>query len=60
VARAHGMTKLLITNDVNNKASMRVCEKLGLKLVRVVKLPEWNDLYKQGQRFSNIYEMSVC
>ena len=59
VAKAHNMTKLLITNDVNNWASMRVCEKLGAKLVRVVPLPEWSDMYKEGQRLSNIYEMSL-
>jgi len=59
VARAHGMEKLLITNNVTNTASRRVCEKLGLKLVRVARIPEWHDLYKEGQRFSNIFEWSV-
>ena len=56
VAKAHKMETLLITNDVNNIASMRVCEKLGARLVRVARLPEWTDLYKEGQRYSNIYE----
>lgn len=59
VARAHGMTKLLITNDVNNVASRRVCEKLGTRLVRVACLPEWHDLYKDGQRFVNVFEWSI-
>ena len=59
VARAHNMTKLLITNDVSNTASRRVCEKLGLRLVREVRLPEWHDLYKEGQRFANIYEWDI-
>ena len=27
IAKAHGMTKLLITNDISNNASKRVCEK---------------------------------
>lgn len=53
------MTKLLITNDVNNAASRRVCEKLGLKHVRSAKVPEWSDLYDEGQRYLNIYEMSI-
>jgi tagatose 1,6-diphosphate aldolase len=59
VARAHKMETLLITNDIHNRASMRVCEKLGARFVRVVLLPEWNELYKGGQRFSNIYEWKL-
>jgi len=59
VAKAHHMVKLLITNNVDNHASKRVCEKLGARLVRVVRLPEWTDLYKNGQRFENIFEWSI-
>lgn len=59
VARAHGMTKLLITNNHTNNASRRVCEKLGARFLRVARLPEWTELYKEGQRFSNIFEWSV-
>ena len=59
VAKAHGMTKLLITNNHTNTASRRVCEKLGARFLRMVRLPEWTDLYKDGQRFSNIFEWSV-
>ena len=59
VAKAHGMTKLLITNNITNTASRRVCEKLGLRFVRTVRLPEWTDLYRDGQRFQNIFEWSV-
>lgn len=59
VAKAHGMTKLLITNNYTNTASRRVCEKLGAKFIRRARLPEWTDLYKDGQRFSNIFEWSL-
>ena len=59
IAKAHGMIKLLITNNHTNKASMRVCEKLGAKLIRTTNLPEWHDLYKEGQRYQNIYEWIV-
>jgi len=59
IAHAHKMTKLLITNNVTNAASRRVCEKLGAKLIRAARLPEYNDLYKEGQRFSNIFEWSL-
>jgi len=56
VAKAHGMTTLLITNDA---ASMRVCEKLGARLLRTAPTPEWHDLYQKGDRFLNIYDWSI-
>jgi predicted acetyltransferase len=59
VAKAHGMIVLLITNDVANTPSKRVCEKLGARFIRSVRLPEWTDLYKNGQRYSNIYEWKI-
>ena len=59
VLRAHGMRKVLITNDVNNIASRRTCEKLGAKLIRVAPVPEWHDLYGQGIRYLNIFEWSL-
>ena len=59
IAKAHRMDKLLITNNHENKASMRVCEKLGLKLIRTLRLPEWTDIYASGQRFTNIYEWTI-
>ena len=59
VAKAHSIGKLLITNGINNKASMRVCEKLGARHIRVVRLPEWTDMYKDGGRFQNIYEWDI-
>jgi RimJ/RimL family protein N-acetyltransferase len=59
VAKAHGMVKLLITTNHTNTASQRVCEKIGAKLIRTARLPEWHDLYKEGRRFSNIYEWGV-
>ncbi len=59
VAKAHGMKKLLITNNQTNTASRRVCEKLGARLLRLARLPEWHELYKQGNRFENIFEWSV-
>ena len=59
VVKAHGMTKLLITNYEYNTPSRRVCEKLGARFLRLARLPEWHDLYKDGQRFLNIFEWSV-
>lgn len=59
VIKAHGMTKILITNNNTNIASKRTCEKLAAKLLRVARLPEWHDLYKMGRRFSNIFEWDL-
>lgn len=59
VIRAHGMKKVLITTSIDNTASWRTCEKLGAKLIRAARLPEWHDLYKDGHRFVNIFEWSV-
>ncbi len=59
VVKAHCMEKLIITNEYKNAASMRVCEKLGARFMRVARLPEWHDLYKEGKRFVNIFEWNV-
>ncbi len=59
IMRAHGMNVALITNNHTNAASRRVCEKLGARLIRKARLPEWHELYKEGQRYSNIFEMRV-
>ena len=57
LVKAHGFRKVIITNNYTNKASRRVCEKLGAKLVRIAKLPDWHDLYIERQRFVSIYEL---
>lgn len=59
VMRAHGMKIALITNDVNNAASRRVCEKLGARHVRAAALPEWHDLYRDGHRMENVFEWVI-
>lgn len=59
VAKTHGMKKLLITNDHTNHASKRVCEKLGAHFLRVARLPEWHELYKEGLRSVNIFEWNL-
>ena len=57
VAKAHGFKKIIITNTPSNKASARVCEKSGAKLIRIAKLPPWSEMYKEGDRYKNIYEV---
>jgi len=59
VIRAHGMKKVLITNEHTNIASRRTCEKLGAKFIRKAPLPGWHDLYQAGERFVNIFEWSI-
>ncbi len=57
--KAHGMDKVLITNDKDNLPSKRTCEKLGARFIRVARLPEWTELYAMGRRYSNIFEWDV-
>jgi len=57
--RAHAMEKVLITNNPDNTASRRVCEKLGAKLLRVVRIPVTHELYRAGDRYKNIFEWDI-
>lgn len=50
LAEKHGMNSLLITCNPDNYPSRRTCELAGGKLVEVVDLPEWNDMYQRGER----------
>jgi len=60
VAKAHEMNKLLIAVAPSNTASIRVCEKLGARLVRVAPLPEWHDRYGvDGSYHRNVYEYEI-
>ena len=59
VARYHKMKKLLITNDIDNIASYRVCEKLGAKFVGKAELPSWHDAFKDGHKHKNIFEWNL-
>lgn len=56
VMRYHGMETVFITNNTDNLASRRVCEKLGAKFLRVSRVPEWHDMYERGARYVNIFE----
>ncbi len=59
LALKHGMHTLLITNAVDNQASMRVCEKLQARKIRVARVPKDNELYRDGVKFVNIYEWNI-
>ncbi len=49
-ALAHGFTTLWITCNPDNLASRRTCEILGAKLVEIVDLPEYTEMYQKGER----------
>ncbi len=59
VMRFHGMTEVLITNNVTNAPSRRVCEKLGARLLRQAPVPAWHDLYQGGVERVNVFAWSL-
>ena len=50
LAAAHGMDALWITCNPDNWASRKTCEFIGAELVDIVNLPEYTEMYKDGQR----------
>lgn len=54
--KENGFNKIIITNNPDNFASIRVCEKLGARLICTLPIPEYNDQYLRGDRYKNIWE----
>lgn len=48
VAIAHGMDSLIITCIPDNVPSRKTCDKAGLKLIEIVDLPPYNEMYQNG------------
>ncbi len=59
LAARHGMKRVLIANHPTNLASVRVCEKLGARLVRVAHIPQTSAIYAQGRRYQNIFALDI-
>lgn len=59
VARAHKMRAINISNEYSNHSSKRVCEKLGAKFLRTVRLPLDNDMRKEGHEYENIFVWEI-
>lgn len=59
VALAHGMNSLLITTNPDNIPSRKTCEKIGAKLVEIVDVPPYNELYLRGERQKCIYRWEL-
>lgn len=56
VAEAHGMDKIIITNNPDNIPSRKTCENIGARLLEIVDLSEDNEMYKLGDRQKCRYE----
>ena len=56
-ARKHGMGFVIITCNEHNAASARSCELAGCRYIETVDLPEYNDMYKEGQRRVMIWQL---
>ncbi|GAE29385.1 GNAT family N-acetyltransferase [Alkalihalobacillus hemicellulosilyticus] len=59
VAYAHEMEKLFITCNPDNIASRKTCEYVGANLLKIVDVPEDNDMYQRGEKEKCIYEW-IC
>ena len=60
VAKLHKMSLLCITNDINNLASKRICEKLGAQSRRMTMVPKNSPIRKDGQIFQNVYFWQIA
>ena len=59
VAKAHGMNELILTCDESNIASYKTIEKLGAKLVEIVKPPKDYFAYRENMEKQRIYKLHI-
>jgi tagatose 1,6-diphosphate aldolase len=59
LARRHGLRTLWITCNPDNVASRLTCERLGMQLVDVVRVPEGDPLYARGDREKCRYRLDL-
>lgn len=59
IALANNMGKLYLTCTPTNISSMKTLVKLGLRFLRIVDLPPYNDMYKEGERQKCIFEWDI-
>lgn len=55
VAKMHQMSGVLITNDIDNSASRRVCEKLEMDLWGAFRVPKELEMYDPEHDTVNVY-----
>ena len=58
-ARRHGMRTLFITCAPDNEPSRKTCLYAGARLTGIVDVPEWHELYGQGQRKACRYRLDL-
>ena len=59
IFQSHGMDVVWITCNPDNWASRKTAERLGCQLVDIVDLPEWVDMYQEGERQKCRYRLIV-
>jgi predicted acetyltransferase len=59
LARQHEMKELWITCNPDNLASRRTCELAGGSFVEIVDLPEYIDMYQEGERQKCRYRIDL-
>lgn len=59
VMRAHGMKTAIITNDVDNLASKRVCEKIKARWLCQTDVPQEHEMYKEGHQRVNVFALDA-
>lgn len=59
LARAHGLKRIWITANPDNRPSRRTCERLGCSLAGVVPVPEGHSLYQRGDRYKCRYWLDL-
>lgn len=59
VAKAHGMSELILTCDESNIASYKTIEKLGAQLIEITKPPKDYFAYRENMEKQRIYKLFV-
>ncbi len=59
VAIAHNLKTLWITVNPDNYPSRRTCEILGCEMIEIVDIPEYLDMYRQGERQKCRYRWDI-
>ncbi len=59
IAKAHGMSEIILTCDEDNIASYKTIEKLGGELIEIVKPPETYFAYRVNMKRQKIYKLHI-
>ena len=59
VAKAHGMSELILSCDESNIASYKTIEKLGAELIEMVKPPKDYFAYREDMERQRIYKVKL-